>query len=574
MANGVKRRGAVLASLALGAWSWAAPSYGQEAEAVPAVPPPAAAPAAPAEAEAEAAVATPAEAPAGSVADSEILSELRRLRSEVAEARQLKSQVESLQQQLDAAHAAGGAEAYDFTAPYMQGAAEAAAPPPPRLSTDLDPDEVEKADPQVHGLRARFRFHHDGTGPKGGGAYFSLSTADDEYSLNFAQVYSIDSTNFDRGNLPTIEQGFNLPFQRLFFYGNVTKDFSYQLGIEGTLGNFNMMDAYMMWHIRPNVSLRLGRGLLPVGYEYYAFMPTLTPAIADSAMFPLEARRGIGAMFTGTLLDNRIQWWSGLANSPAGTYGALNRNVSYYGSFTTTPFRGDAWHGSLLEGLGGGVDISAGQNNYALNQPTSSNTLNNTDLSLNNNFITQVGVPWYIYNDNMRASGEEARMAEHLFWYGRFSFLGEMINYSRQLTNGVNSGRSTQWGYMLMGSYWLTGERDFMGNGFQGYTVMEPLRPFIPSRGEYGPGAWQIAAQWNEINAGRGDMQRGFVDLAKSTNRMESFDAGVNWWPNAYTRFSFHYVWTWFNNPIPVQSPGSGAIDRYQTFWFRWALFF
>jgi phosphate-selective porin OprO/OprP len=111
-----------------------------------------------------------------------------------------------------------------------------------------------------------------------------------------------------------------------------------------------------------------------------------------------------------------------------------------------------------------------------------------------------------------------------------------------------------------------------MGNGFQGYTTMEPLRPFIPSRGEYGPGAWQVAAQWSQFNAGRGDIDRGFVDASRSTERMDSFMTGLNWWPNKYTRLSFDYVWTWFNNPIPIVGPGS--IDQYNTFWMRFAMFF
>ena len=47
---------------------------------------------------------------------------------------------------------------------------------------------------------------------------------------------------------------------------------------------------------------------------------------------------------------------------------------------------------------------------------------------------------------------------------------------------------------------------------------------------------------------------------------------GVNWWPNKYTRLSFDYVWTGFNNPIPINGPDA---DRHlQTFWMRFAMFF
>ena len=98
------------------------------------------------------------------------------------------------------------------------------------------------------------------------------------------------------------------------------------------------------------------------------------------------------------------------------------------------------------------------------------------------------------------------------------------------------------------------------------------MRPFLPGQGLWGPGAWQIAAQFSELNIGRGDFDRGFIDPSRWTNRLDQLMVGVNWWPNKYTRLSFDYVWTGFNNAIPINSPA--PVQTFNTFWLRFAMFF
>ena len=141
-----------------------------------------------------------------------------------------------------------------------------------------------------------------------------------------------------------------------------------------------------------------------------------------------------------------------------------------------------------------------------------------------------------MYNSNVRANGIESQVAPHLYWYGRFSVLTEYMISSRELTDGTTTGRSTPRGYYVNLSYFLTGESDFKGNGFQGYSTVVPLRPFLPGQGLWGPGVWQITAHFSELNIGRGDFDRGFIDPSRWTNRLAQLMVGVNWWPNKYTR--------------------------------------
>jgi phosphate-selective porin OprO/OprP len=316
------------------------------------------------------------------------------------------------------------------------------------------------------------------------------------------------------------------------------------------------------------LSIRAGKGLTPPLYEYYAFTPALEPVITNSPLFQFAAARPIGVMFFGNLFKNKVQYWSGLSNDGKATYYALDRNVTFNGAWDVTPFHES---GTIFEGLGGGFGYSSGWQNFALAQ-SGVGFINNGEASTNSSFVTSSGIPFFAYNQGVRSQGQQIRVSPHIYWFGRFSVLAEYMLYSRELTDGQVTGRSTQRAYYVNLSYFLTGERDFRGNGFQAYSTVQPLRPFIPSRGEWGPGAWQIAAQFSEVNAGTGDFARGFADPTRWTNRMDQFMIGMNWWPNKYTRLSFDYVWTGFNNPIPITGPT--PIQTFNTFWLRAAMFF
>jgi phosphate-selective porin OprO/OprP len=416
-----------------------------------------------------------------------------------------------------------------------------------------------------------YKYNYDPAGPFGGGGVTRLSTQDEEFVINVTNQLTIDGTFFDRQNMPTIEQGFNVPFTRNFIYGNITKNWTYQVGTQGFLGTFNLLDVWMAYKLGDWMTIRAGKGLTPPLYEYYGFTPALEPVITNSPLFQLAAGRPIGVMFMGNLFDKRVQYWSGVTNTAKSTYFALNRNTEYNGAVELTPFKslGDD---SPWSGLGGGIGFSAGDQQYALKQSDSVNFTNNGEASTNASWVTSSGVPFATYNADVRAAGLRTRVAPHIYWFGRFSVLAEYINHSRELTDGTTSGRSTQRGYYVNLSYFLTGERDFRGNGFQGYSTVVPLRPFVPSKGEWGPGAWQIATQWSELNVGRGDFDRGFIDSSRWTNRLDQLMVGLNWWPNKYTRLSFDYVWTDFNKAIPVNGPL--PIRTFNTFWMRFAMFF
>ncbi|APW60665.1 porin [Paludisphaera borealis] len=528
--------------------------------------------------------------PASSVsADSELLKELRELRREVKEA---KADVGRLQGELSTIRA------YQSTpAPPVQHAPEPSSPgydlqegtgqgrpegkgettdedagvgdfPVPLTQSFHDAKRKTGAGDNFP-LKGSYRYNGKGTGALGGGGYFHIGDENDEFTLNLTNQITIDGAFFDRQNMPTSFQGFFVPFARTFLYGNITKDWKYQIGTQGFAGQFNLLDMWMSYSFGDWLTLRAGKGLSPPLYEYYAFSPALEPVITNSPVFQFAGKRQLGVMATGNLFNKRMQYWSGIGNSGTSFFYDLNRNVEYNGAVTFKPFENST---TALNGLGGGVGGSVGEQHYSLQQSNVSFLNGAGEPTTNSAFINASGVPFFTYNSNVSANGLRSRIAPHIFWFGRFSFLAEYMNFSRQLTDGVTSGRSTQRAFYVNASYFLTGERDFSGSGFQAYSTVTPLRPFIPSRGEWGPGAWQIAAQYAMVNTGTGDFARGFADPTTSTNRLDSVMVGLNWWPNKYTRLSFDYLWNGLNNAIPLNGPA--PIDTFSTVWMRFAMFF
>jgi phosphate-selective porin OprO/OprP len=320
------------------------------------------------------------------------------------------------------------------------------------------------------------------------------------------------------------------------------------------------------------MTVRFGKGLTPPLYEYYGFTPALEPVITNSPLFQLAGKRQLGVMFLGSLFNNRFQYWSGVTNAGTSFWYAMNRNMEYNGAFDITPFKRKENPNPLLEGMGFGIGVSAGDNQFALKQSNISFLNGAGEPNTNGAWVTSSGVPFAVYNPNVVANGMRTRWSPHFYWYGRFSVLAEMINNSRVLSDGTNTARSTQWGWYVNLSYWLTGERDFAGNGFQGYSTIVPNNPLHVAKRQYGPGAWQVAAQFAELNIGRGDFDHGFINPTLYTNRLDQLMVGLNWWPNKYTRMSFDWVWTYLNNPIPINGPN--PVGTFNTFWVRAAMFF
>lgn len=537
----------------------------------------------------------PAAAPSPAAApesDEALRQELLRLRDELKGTLQLREQVQQLQAEVEALRArppvvVPAPVVAPATAPAVLDLLDDGGSPAVPMANLVPPRPVPPRAPSspnegtfwgrsfpgndtlfnFQPLVFRYRYQSTAEGPIAGGTYLQISDPDEEYVFKFQNQVTIDSVNYDRQGMSTTEQGFNIPFGRTGFWGNVSKNYFYQVCFQYFLGDINLLDMFAgyQWD---KYRIRIGKGLSPVLYEYYAFDPAFEPVQTNSMSFQLANKRPIGATFIAN--DTYYQFWAGIDNNLVSGYYDLGRNAQFVTALTLTPFK--SAEDSIFQHLGAGVGTSAGWENYAL-YSAAATTPNLMEQTTNNAWVTSTGVPFAVYNNNVASVGERIRVAPHLFWYGRFSFVGEYILHSRELSDGMITGRSTQRAWQATASYYLTGERDYGGNGIQGFSSVEPLRPFLPSKGQWGLGAWQLAAQYSAFDAGRGDFDRGFIDSGRYTNRAEQVMGGINWWPVKNTRLSAQVLWNGFNNPIPV-SQGGAPVDSFMAFWFRYAMFF
>ena len=414
------------------------------------------------------------------------------------------------------------------------------------------------------------------------GGYFNFADEDKEFVLNIQNMFVADGTFYDRQQTPTKEEGFNIPYQRTYLYGNITKNFEYQLSEQSSFGSFNLLDMLINVHYDDRMMFKFGRFLAPFYYQSYATFPMLVPTVAYSPLYQFSGERQVGAMVWGKVLKNRVQYQAGVFNGVPNSYFDFDTNKDFSGSLTVTPFKNDdrEW----LQGLGAGFSMETGSQNYLLSRVSNLTFISGAGSPLLNfEYITASGVPFFYYNDNVRALGNQTRLAPHFFWYGRFSVLAEYVTMSRHLADPTTRGLSVQRGFYVQTSYFLTGERN-TGDGTGGFPTIIPNRPFNPSNGDYGPGAWEIASQYTGLNVGTGDIRRGFADPRWAT-RLDEIQLGVNWWPNKYVRVSFDWVndklnksipWPVNNNStsMPATQVKSNPVDQFNIFWARVAFFF
>ena len=305
--------------------------------------------------------------------NDELLDEIRRLRSEVGQIDVLRQQVQALEGELSVLRQTRPVSA--GTATYSPMTTRGGSPAR-RLTTTHSGSSTftevygDAEHPTRDNLPLDVSYRYNlGTGALGGGGYVHLGDEDGEFSVNLTNQITIDGTFYDQRNMPTIEKGFNVPFARTFLYGNLTKNWLYQIGTQGFLGQFNLLDMWGAYRFGDALTLRFGKGLTPPLLEYYGFSPAMEPVITNSPLFQLAGKRQLGVMATGNLLGGRLQYWSGVNNPGTSFWYSLNNNVEYTGEVTLTPF---ANTDGIFKALGGGAGFSSGYDQYSLNPGTRS----------------------------------------------------------------------------------------------------------------------------------------------------------------------------------------------------------
>ena len=197
----------------------------------------------------------------------------------------------------------------------------------------------------------------------------------------------------------------------------------------------------------------------------------------------------------------------------------------------------------------------------------------------NGSIVTSSGVPFFSFADNVAANGQRTKSRSHLLARPVQPPGGihvpDPAAHQRLDARVLNTHA-----YYVNASYFLTGER-YHGDGTGTYTTISPIRPFMPARGQWGPGAWELATQFSQIFLTSHQLQDQLVAAnGPNATRLSQLMVGVNWWPVKWARLSFDWVYDSTNQPIPFgglthpNNPHPSTVDNFNVFWTRVAFFF
>ncbi len=397
---------------------------------------------------------------------------------------------------------------------------------------------------------------------------FRIEDEDREFSLRVRGLVQADARIYRNNGNGYAESGLFMPRVRLTFDGRITKPIEYQISIQRSLGNFDVLNAYIDWNVDPRLQFRIGRYKVPYTYEFYTLdgWSLLAP---ERSIFNVNfaLNRQIGAMAKGELFDKKLEYAVGIFDGPRNSYFDYNSAKDVTAYLNYRPFRGSK---GLLDGLNVGGSADWGTQDNPLVPNVFRTSLNATsDVLGAETGANQAAVPFLAFNPNVRERGPRALWELHaLYTLGSFSALA---SWDAGVVNYAAAGRQPVGllvgGFNVQASYFLTGESAEDRSNFA------PARPFSLRAGKRGPGAIEPFARISGVDINRQVFTAGLSDPNLWSNRAVQFDLGVNWYLNRYLKLYFDWEHASFGDPVFLGPgvPMQGVSDQ---FWMRAQLYF
>jgi phosphate-selective porin OprO/OprP len=310
-----------------------------------------------------------------------------------------------------------------------------------------------------------------------------------------------------------------------------------------------IQDGYVNVHYWDEFQVETGKFKQPFSYEQL-IQDRFTPLMERSLIDQLVPARDVGVMAHGQkLLGDRIDWGVSVFNGENNGDGDTNDLKDYALRVAVRPFKNlDSL--KFLDLLQTGFAVTTGVEQ----EPTT-------------NFIlrTPAGVPFFHFNNGVRADGLRNRYSPELAYFlGGFGFAGQyFLQYQEFLSpNGRTVVDVPAEGYYFMTSYLLTGEQR------TGYSqAIDPLRPFDPRIGSFGPGAWEVVGRVSRLRMGpnvfAGTATTRLADPTTVSNGATETTFGFNWYLNKWIRVQFNWEHALFDRPVQL-GPSRANVYRHE----------
>jgi phosphate-selective porin OprO and OprP len=432
-----------------------------------------------------------------------------------------------------------------------------------------------------------------------------FSSEDNEFTLTFHDLTQVEYRDFSQANPNSIlKDQFFVPRQRWYFTGRATKNIQYYTVINRGYGSLDLLDAFITFNIggylreaqtpeetpeeagegaqgtggrvvRPSdqgpdqrIRLRVGRTKAPFLYEYYQIAEgdLIAP---ERSLFAgnLSPNRRVGAMFLGTIFNDRLDYAAGVFNGPRRSFQDTGNDKDFTAFLDYRPFlQCEGLESLKYFNIGGSFDEGFE------NTPTQPNAFRTANDQTPSAAVSLLSPTFLTFNNNVIELGNRRMWAGHIAWFNIVRGLNVLAEYGGGFGgygfNNRNISRSVPFeGYMVQVFYFLTGEQIS-----RRVNVVRPRDRFGYHDGHFGWGAFEVHSRYSYLNIGRDVFTEGFADPNLWTNQAYSIDTGLNWYLNYYTKIYFDWQYSFFGNPV---TNGPHAFYRNSNlFWLRFQLFF
>lgn len=429
-----------------------------------------------------------------------------------------------------------------------------------------------------------------------------FASEDEEFKLTFHDLTQAEYRGFPRSNQGTLQSQFFIPRQRWYFTGQVTRNVEFYTSINRGYGSLDLLDAFITLNLLESLTnrgddaltegndpygaqgtggrttanrgrgsddrlrFRVGRMKTPYLYEYFSIAEGDLIAPERSLYAAnLAGNRQLGAMFLGELLERRFGYAAGIFNGPRRSFGDFNSDKDLFLYLNGRPFL-KSEELPFLHYLNIGTSLMGGDEKQ-LTQPNTFRTASDQTTSTAANSLSPT---FLTLNNNVTELGEHLQWSAHLaYFYESFTLLAEYGGgYQGYSNDGKTSIRTPFSGWMVQGTYFLTGEKLT-----RRVNVVRPLQRFGYTNGKFGIGAIEVHSRFSDLEIGKQVFTGGFADPNQWTNRAYAIDTGANWYWNYYTKIYLDWQHAMYGTPI-TSGRGGHLMSSTDLFWLRFQVFF
>ena len=362
----------------------------------------------------------------------------------------------------------------------------------------------------------------------------SITSGDKAFSVRVGALVHLDHRYYLNDSAAN---GFQFRRVRPTVQGTFHEKFGFRLTPEFAGNNATLLDATVSYNHSPAFVITAGKFKAPFDLERLRSGANIT-FIERAYPTILGPNREIGVQFSGDVLDKRLSYAASIGNGVPDNGNSVtnpDEELEYSARLFATPFVNDK--DSALAGLGFGIAATYGDKPTTAGAPAGYSSNGQRAI--------------YAWNANTTSNGTHFRISPQATYYnGSFGLLASYVASEQEVVRAANARTITNPGWLVQGSYVLTGEN-------ASYGAVTPAKPFKHGTGNWG--AFEVAARVSQLDIDDDVFLGGGASLANpntAVSEATSFGLGLNWYLNRNIKAVVNFEHTKF------EGGGGAGLDR------------